>query len=327
MKLPTKLPKMPMRRVRLLVLLSLLVAVIAYALGLENNGFDLSDSLVPADQIHLGGPPRDGIPAIDNPRFIAADKAAFLQPGDRVLGITYGGQSKAYPVKILNWHEVVNDRFGDQAVALTYCPLCGTGVAFATGSGGQERHFGVSGLLYNSDVLLYDRKTESLWSQLMAQAISGPLKGERLQMVAMEHMTWQGWSARYPDTLVLSTDTGFDRDYEQSPYAGYADEADLYFPVNARSRRYHPKERVLGVELNGQFKAYPYVELAQMSSGEVAEQLAGQKITVHFDAESQSARAFDESGRLLPAVSSFWFAWYAFHPETAVFQAKTQSGQ
>lgn len=313
--------KVPAKATRLTVLLLLLGSMILYALGLENNGFDLSDSLVPAEEIHLGGPPRDGIPAIDEPRFLAATGAGFMQPGDRVLGIVYAGQSKAYPVKILNWHEVVNDRFSDKAVAVTYCPLCGTGVAFAAGGVGQERRFGVSGLLYNSDVLLYDRETESLWSQLMMQAVSGPLKGERLQPVALEHTSWQAWRSRNPDTLVLSTETGYARNYQENPYTGYADEQGLYFPVNARSRRYHPKERVLGVEVAGQFKAYPFAELAQLSTGKVTEQVAGRRISVHFDAEHQSARALDRNGDLLPATTSFWFAWYAFHPDTEVFQA------
>lgn len=116
----------------------------------DYNGFDVSDSLIPVEQIHQGGPPRDGIPAIDTPRFVAADKADNIQPGSRILGISYNGRAKAYPVSILSWHEIVNDQFEGQHISITYCPLCGTGMAFLTEN---PQSFGVSGLLYNSDML------------------------------------------------------------------------------------------------------------------------------------------------------------------------------
>ena len=120
------------------LLLGLLILAFASAISRDNNGFDLSDSLVPADQIHLGGPARDGIPAIDHPRFVAATEAGFLNDQERVLGLAHNGVIKAYPIAIMNWHEVVNDRFAAEPVAITYCPLCGTGVAFAAHHAHQE---------------------------------------------------------------------------------------------------------------------------------------------------------------------------------------------
>ncbi|NIR48043.1 DUF3179 domain-containing protein, partial [candidate division KSB1 bacterium] len=150
------------------------------ALAQTKNGFDLSGSLIPPDEILAGGPPRDGIPAIDNPKFVSPSEADFLQPEDRVLGIDRNGVAKAYPIKIVNWHEIINDRFGDEAVVVTYCPLCGSGVAFSAEINAKATTFGVSGLLYNNDVLLYDRRTKSLWSQLMGKAVTGPLKAEEL---------------------------------------------------------------------------------------------------------------------------------------------------
>ena len=155
--------------------------------GQIKNGYLLNDALIPADEIHHGGPPRDGIPAIDTPQFVDADAAGFLKPSDRVLGIERNGVRKAYPVAILNWHEIVNDRFADEPLVVTYCPLCGTGIAYLSVSGGVELKFGVSGLLYNSDMLLYDRETESLWSQISRQAISGPMKGRKLKSVPVMH--------------------------------------------------------------------------------------------------------------------------------------------
>ncbi|MGR8942354.1 MAG: DUF3179 domain-containing protein [Gammaproteobacteria bacterium] len=284
------------------------------------NGFDLRESLVPSGHILRGGPAKNGIPAIDEPRFVAADQARFLRADDSVLGIDYRGISKAYPVNILNWHEIVNDRFNGAPVVITFCPLCGSGMAYSAVIDGKPHSFGVSGLLYNSDVLLYDRQTESLWSQLMSQAISGPHKGKRLDSLPLRHTTWQDWRTRHPGTLVLSTDTGFKRDYRYSPYARYIESPQIMFPVTAVSKRFHPKEEVLGLEIGGQFKAYLFIEL-EKSADSFTETLGGQSITLRYDRRHRSAAAYDEQGKLLPGVWTFWFAWYAFHPKTEVFTA------
>ena len=153
------------------------------------------------------------------------------------------------------------------------------------------------------------------------QAVAGPLKGERLTAVPLVHTSWRAWQLEHPDTLVLSTETGFRRDYDRDPYAGYTGSSDLYFPVNARSRRYHPKERVLGLEIDGRFKAYPFAELSRTGRKEIDDSFAGRKLTIRFDEVAESARVFDEGGRELAAVTGFWFAWYAFHPATEVFGA------
>ena len=170
--------------------------------ALVKNGFDLQGSLVPAKEIRHGGPPRDGIPALDQPRFIPAASASYLKPDDRVLGMELNGIVKAYPIRILDWHEIANDDFNGQPVVVTYCPLCGTGMAFSAQIGGSRTTFGVSGLLYNSDVLLYDRQTDSLWSQLLGKAITGPLKGTELKLIPLRHTTWRAWKSEHPDTLV-----------------------------------------------------------------------------------------------------------------------------
>ena len=289
--------------------------------GPVKNGFDLTDALLPASKILSGGPPRDGIPAIDTPHFVSAATATFLRGSDRVLGIRHHGVIKAYPVAILNWHEIVNDTLAGEPVVVTYCPLCGTGIAYLARARGQELTFGVSGLLYNSDVLLYDRKTRSLWSQLLHQAVSGPMKGEELEAIPLEHTRWSEWRQRYPDTLVLSTNTGYHRDYSRSPYMGYEKSRKIWFPVQAQDDRYHPKEPVLGVEFDGDFKAYPFVELGK-ASADVHDTLAGRKIIVSYDRINHAATASLENGDRLPAVTSYWFAWYAFHPDTGVYRAQ-----
>ncbi len=304
----------------LAVCLALLTGPQSAAAAPVKNGFDLAGALVPAEAILPGGPPRDGIPAIDRPRFLPA-AAADLKPEDRVLGVALNGQAKAYPIAILNWHEIVNDRFGEVPVAVTFCPLCGTGMAFLARIGGQPAAFGVSGLLYNSDVLLYDRQSGSLWSQIDRRAISGRHRGARLEALPLEHTTWLDWRRRHPQTLVLSRDTGHARDYASNPYTAYERSGDIHFPVRFRAQGYHPKERVLGVEIDGRFKAYPFSELAR-TGGVVRDRLAGRRITVRFDGASQNATVRDEQDEPLPGVVAFWFAWYAFHPDTEVFKSR-----
>ncbi|AYH42175.1 DUF3179 domain-containing protein [Azoarcus sp. DN11] len=310
------------RRATILLTSVLLLVAAAAAVAQTRNGFDLTGALVPAAQILSGGPPRDGIPAIDRPKFVKADDARFLQGDDRVLGVERNGIAKAYPVRILNWHEIVNDTFGAERIVVTFCPLCGTGIAYVAETGGKTLDFGVSGLLYNSDVLFYDRQSQSLWSQILAQAVSGPLKGAKLATVALAHTSWADWRQRHPDTLVLSNDTGFARDYDVDPYAGYARDPSIMFPVTGRSARYQPKEPVIGVEVGGKFKAYPFVELAKIAGGTATDLLDGKKLTVRFDPQHRTGAVFDAQGREMPSIIAYWFAWYAFHHDTEVFQAK-----
>jgi hypothetical protein len=282
----------------------------------------VSDALVPPTAIARGGPPRDGIPAIDRPRFVAAAKSG-LKDDDRVLGLVRDGAARAYPVRILNWHEVVNDRIGSEPLAITYCPLCGTGIAFEARVAGYEASFGVSGLLYNSDVLLYDRGTESLWSQIMARAISGPLKGAALKMAPLTHTTWADWRARHPASEVLSTETGFARDYSHDPYARYDKVPRLMFDVQHRDERLPLKEWVLGLRVGGEAKAYPFSALDRLADREglLRDSVGGQAVQIRFDRTHRSAEAFEATGQPLPGVMAYWFAWVAFHPATVVLTA------
>ncbi len=285
------------------------------------KGFSLKGAIIPVSEIMDGGPPRDGIPSINHPEFNKAEQAKYPDDDARVLGVYLNGIAKAYPIGILNYHEIVNDFFGDEPVVITYCPLCGSGIAFYAKVGGKNRTFGVSGLLYNSDVLLYDRETESLWSQIMAQAVTGPMKGSELEIITTINTTWKEWKDNHPNTLVLSTKTGYARNYNSTPYAGYDDSESLYFPVKKRNRSYHPKERILGVEVNGKYKAYPFSEL-EKAGCDIEDSFNGKKIRVLFDNEAKAARIVDEEGLEIPSYVSFWFAWAAFHKKTEVFTAE-----
>lgn len=286
------------------------------------NGFDLAGSLIPEDQILSGGPPRDGIPSIDQPIFVDADQDQLLSPESPVIGLTIEGESRAYPIAILNWHELVNDRFGDRAVLVSYCPLCGTAMVFDAHFDEQPVEFGVSGLLYNSDLLLYDRQTESLWSQITGEAVTGARKGQQLTLLPSTLTSWQRWRQQHPDTRLLSTQTGFVRDYHRSPYGDYEQNGRLYFPVAFLSKRYHPKERVLGVQIGDQYKAYPFVELAKRDSTEpLTDQVGGQLLRIEYDIDSRSGQIFDQQQQEIPVINSFWFAWYGFHPGTEIWRA------
>ena len=285
------------------------------------NGFPLDDALIPVDDIKKGGPPRDGIPSLDYPVFVTADDATYLKRRDRVLGVSIKGVARAYPIRILNYHEIVNDVVGGTAVAITYCPLCGTGAAFEATINGDSYEFGVSGLLYNSDVLMYDRNTGSLWSQLMVRAVTGPMKGTRLQQLPLSHTSWQDWLERHPETEVLSNKTGYSRNYKVDPYPNYGRDGSLYFPVAHSSNKYRRKEIIMGLEIDGRFKAYPFKELKK-GAHTFDDELAGEDFSVEFDAKHRTARIAKVDGSEVPTTMAFWFAWYAFHPETEIYEAQ-----
>lgn len=284
------------------------------------NGFDVSQAEVPASEIQRGGPPRDGIPALTDPEFLSPGQAHWLGDDERVLGVHRNGVAKAYPLGIMNYHEIVNDLFAGEPIAVTYCPLCFSGLAFeAEEPDGTRLMLGVSGLLYNSDVLLYDRRSESLWSQIGATAISGPRRGENLETVPTANTTWRAWREEHPDSLVLSRDTDYSRNYDRDPYVEYAEDEALMFPVRFRTHGQHPKTPILGVEIDGQARAYPLPAFPATGRHEVEDELAGEPITILIDSDAQTGRVLDEQGEEITSLVSYWFAWFAFHPDTDLY--------
>ena len=316
---------MPSGKTRFLVLAGIMLSLVVYqftASAGSSNGFDLSNATLPREQILSGGPPRDGIPALSDPKFIPAEAADFLEPDDRVIGISLKGQSRAYPVAILNWHEIVNDEIEGQRFAITYCPLCGTAVAFDATIDGKATDFGVSGLLYNSDVLLYDRDTESLWSQILGQSVAGERVGQKLTAIPISHTTWRDWLKRHPETLLLSDDTGHNRDYNRDPYAGYSQSRSTYFAVNNEAPdTYHPKEIVVGLDVDGIFKAYPFIELDKQGKTRFSDSVNGTSFNFAWDSENRSITITDAGDQQVAGIQGFWFAWFAFHPDTEIFKA------
>jgi hypothetical protein len=267
-------------------------AYASYSRYTPGSSAGLSSEIVPADQIVSGGPPPDGIPSIDNPKFVnAANASSWLTDDyDSVIGISLNGDVRAYPLQILVWHEIVNDVVGGVPIAITYCPLCYSTQAFTRQVNGTTVTFGTSGKLYNNNLVMYDRLTKSLWSEIWGRAIGGSLAGYRLQRVPIDATTWGAWKKLHPDTLVLSRQTGFNRDYGDDPYGVYYFTNGIYFPLSHEDTRLPQKTVVLGLTIGGASKAYvvdsPFgqassaYELANSTSRLSLDSIAGQPVLV-----------------------------------------------
>ena len=286
----------------------------------DYNGFDVSNSLVSKEKIFSGGPPKDGIPAILNPKFESASEASWLKSTDLVTGVEIEGVFKAYPLRILVWHEVVNDKVGNKPIMVSYCPLCGSTLIFDREVDSEELTFGISGLVYQSDVLFYDHQNLSLWSQLEMKAISGPKAGTEMEVLPSVLATWSEWKKKHPNTLVLSRDTGFSRDYDNMPYGGYESSTNLMFPVENSDGRYHPKEKVLVViSSDNVAKAYAFKELSKVKTP-LNDKVGLDEITIKFNS-GEFVSAYDNAGNPIRSFVTYWFAWYTFRPDTLVFNA------
>ena len=229
----------------------------------NDNGVQSSGEwLVPSNEVRDGGPGKDGIPSVDNPEFIEVNAVSNLSDNDLVVGVKVGEEIKAYPHPILDWHEIVNDEIGGQSLALTYCPLTGTGIGWNRMVNGVETEFGVSGLLYNSNLIPYDRNSDSYWSQMRLDCVNGDLIQTDIEVIPVIETTWATWKRLYPNSKVMSTNTGFSRDYQVYPYGNYRTDDRLIFPVSNTDNRLSNKERVLGVIVGDAVKAYAFNNFA-----------------------------------------------------------------
>lgn len=250
-----------------------------------------------ADSVTGGGPPKDGIPPIDEPQFVGASEAGFLNDDDIVFGIVRGGEARAYPQLVLVWHEIVNDRFSDGPLSVTYCPLTGSTVAFRENAPtGKPYTFGTSGDLVNSNLLMYDRQSDSRWPQILGQAISGSAVGDALEEVSLDWTTWGRWRAVHPGTVVLSTKTGHIRDYGRDPYGsytpvgGYYENPGLFFPVLHEDDRFSTKEVFIGAKLRSARAAVQKSRLAER--GVVEATLDEEPVVFLHDPELDVGRAY-----------------------------------
>ena len=219
------------------------------------------DWLIPLGEVHDGGPGKDGIPSLDATRFVSASEHEYLEDHDLVIAVKVGDDIRAYPHEVLDWHEIVNDEFAGLTYSVTYCPLTGSGIVWDRHVSGQTTEFGVSGLLYNTNLIPYDRATDSYWSQMTGMCVGGANKGTRAVTHPAVEMTWGTLRARYPDVRALSYETGVYRAgfYTNYPYRDYRTNHNyLIFGVSPDDRRLPRKERVLGVRIGGESRVYRF---------------------------------------------------------------------
>jgi hypothetical protein len=324
-------------------------------------GFDLRTCLVDRAVLVGGKMPRDGVPVLDTPRLLtaagvdslnAAMRGKYLVPSDRVIGVVVDGAARAYPVRVLCWHEVVNDTLGGAPIAVAYNPLCDSAAAFAVADGGDTLRFGISGLLWNSCHLLYDwrpdRAGESLWSPLQTRAVAGPAAaaGRALRGLPLAVLRWDDWRRLQPATTVVWPEPALRERYRRNPYGVYYGDERLRFPVAPIPAAGGPllKEPVVAVEAGGQTRVYRLRDLARQaglaegdlvwpeSPGGVAAALGGRLAaapavwttvqggaTVRFEVRPEPltvlAADADNPGRPLPTRQAFWFAWHAQRPD------------
>ena len=252
------------------------------------------------EEITWGGVAVDGIPSLDNPKLTAADAADYLRDDDLVFGVEINGDARAYPLRIMGWHEMFNEVIGGVPVALAYCTLCGSGILFETQVEGRERPliFGSSGLLYRSNKLMFDRETKSLWNQFTGRPVSGPLveSGITLRIRPVVITSWQKWRDAHPDGRVLSLDTGYRRDYGSGVvYREYFASPELMFPTAVDETLFRQKDVVFGIRDVGAAKAWP---LAAFEGGAVINDRIGRRpVVLVGDAATRTVRAYDRGDR------------------------------
>lgn len=264
-----------------------------YASAVTRDGVT---SLVPGDEIYESGVLEGGIPALTSPKY-ASVLASDAVIADSLYGVdvAINGEHRFYPVQILNWHEVVNDSWGGKDIAVTYCSLCGTGIVYDRSVDGSTTTFEVTGKIYNNNTILKDEKTGSLWLQATGQAVQGSSMGKTLSIISSRMMTWADWKDAYPSGLVLSTDTGFARDYTRHPYGNYDTSKGLYFPINYTSTAFTPKWIVYGVTdgTNG----LGFSDIVLQGTGLNTAMLGEESVIAVYDFSDNSARVFKAGDR------------------------------
>jgi hypothetical protein len=310
----------------------------------EDYGFDFSTCLVEKDLIVPSGISRDGMKTLDDPEVVPGSSVAavnkemrgkFLVPDDRVIGVVLDGKARAYPLPIMNWHEVVNDSLGGTPIVVTYHPLCDSIAVFERTMEGEVLEFGVSGLLYNSSQLIFDRQTDpgasSLWSQLQARAVCGPAaeSGLELKRVVANLTRWSVWLERYPETTVvrgLAEEMG--QNYKMNPYGVYYNSPSLRYPVNPPPPPIspRPKERCVVIRLGDDRTVFTERQVAELTGGKgkAPVPIEHSELEFHYLPGNGPAppvmEVFDSEGRTPEGVIySLWFAWHATHPKDILY--------
>lgn len=315
-----------------------------------------SEWAIPQDEIFDGGPGKDGIPSVDNPQFGDFTDLSFMRDDDLIIGVQVGDIIKGYPHPILDWHEIVNDKIGGEAYALTYCPLTGTAISWDRNINGEETEFGVSGLLYNTNLMPYDRKTNSTWSQQRNDCVNGPLIGKIIETKPLIETNFATFRSAFPNAEIMTNDTGFGRNYGSYPYGDYrSNNSRILFPISINDSRLPVKERVLGVFVNGDVKAYTFGNSTTIEA--LNDEFNGSNIVLLRSTEENILIAFenpnqlvfeglegqlpfiikDESGvsydlfgrsseegapdlKITESFIGYWFSWGTFYPDLEIFE-------
>ncbi len=317
------------------------------------------DWLIPVSEVFDGGPGRDGIPSLSNPELLDISQADFLFDPELVVGYFDGTNAIAYPHQVLVWHEIINQRVDNSMLVITYCPLTGTAIGWPQKIENQETEFGVSGLLYNNNLVAFDRNTKTNWAQMRLQAVNGPLIGTTLPTFQLVETRWSVWKTMYPNTKVVSTNTGWARPYGTYPYGDFrTNNNNLFFPLSIDDPRLERKERVHGVLIDGKAKVYRFSSFESENSL-IVDSFQGEDIVVignksNFmasffatleDGTTPNLTAIDEGRAILvddqgnkwdifgfpvegplqlPLIATqsfmgYWFAWGVFYPEAEIY--------
>jgi hypothetical protein len=317
------------------------------------------------EEIVWGGVRKDGIPALTNPEHVPAADATYLEDDELVFGVEIAGDARAWPLRILDWHEMLNDVVGGVPVTLAYCPLCGSGILYDGRVDGRDEPFvfGSSGFLYRSNKLMYDQATHSLWNQFTGRPVVGPLTGSGIEfeVLPVAITSWRDWRAQHPDTTVLSLETGHERDYTPGqPYGDYFASDEPMFPILVPDQRLAPKDYVFALRADGRERAWL---LDDFTGGRVINAEVGDlPVVLVGDAATRTVRAYESGGRdfaaasepttlvadgrdwqiredaligpdgarlpRLPGHIAYWFAWQGFVPDAPLAEsAESRSGQ
>jgi len=284
---------------------------------IRKQNLDLAEQTrIELGQLLNGGPPKDGIPSVDNPRFDTPEMTPFGRE-ERVIGIVVNGEAKAYPIGIMNWHEIVNDTVGGSNVTVSYCPLCDTIVAVERGS----TTYGVSGKLYQSCLVMYDRADETLYAQPWALGIVGANVDRELDRVPAVKTTLGQWLDAYPESQILSTDTGYNRDYQSYPYGSYYTNDDIIFPVrNQDERSLHPKAIVSYIwEADDQTPhnkfsgdSHQFVHEQMRSAESQIVEFGDRQVRAQWDSALETVVVEELDGTIVPSSTAFAFVYPSF---------------
>jgi len=287
----------------------------------ETDGVRHSVSL---NEIVGGGPPKDGIPSIDSPKFVSVDEAdKFLSDTEPGTAFSRGSTHRFYPYQITVWHEIVNDIVEGERILVTYCPLCLTGYILDPVVKGERVEFGTSGKLWRSNLVMYDRKTDSLWSQVLGEAILGEMTGTVLDVLPSDQILYGNWKKAHPNGEVLSRDTGSFRRYGSSPYGDYFAVTNLSLQLAKPTDTRLPNGAfVFGIVENGKAKAYSVDSVK--AKGEVEDVFEGTTFVLQYDKDLDVVRMFkklqDGTMERFNPISGFWFSWAVAHPDTELYK-------